>query len=252
MTLARDRRADSAGTSRYADAQPLGSPRSHHSGQHRVSRRRQSASLADIVLARPNTTSNQRTARLVVLVWLAALIILSANASGRIFFDTKLGVDIAPADFYARLWQLWNPNEWFGTLQDQYIGYAFPMAPFYLIAKWLQIPVWFTERLWLSVLVAVGFGGMVKLATELKIGTERSRVVAGLAFALWPTFTIVIGSTSAGLLPGMLAPWAVVPLVRAARGESRIVTAAASSDGGLDILIHSMTSATSSSTSTHC
>ncbi len=195
---------------------------------------------ADEVPARRRT--EPRLWRLVAVVWLVTLVILLANQPGRIFFDTKLGVDIDPVTFFARLWQLWNPNEWFGTLQDQYIGYGFPMGPFYLGARLLQVPVWVTERLWLSVLVAVGFAGLVKLARELGIGTGRSTAVAGLAFVLWPTITIVIGSTSAGLLPGLLAPWAVLPLVKAARGGP-VVRAAAQS--GVAVLCMGGVNATS-------
>jgi arabinofuranan 3-O-arabinosyltransferase len=183
-----------------------------------------------------------RYSRWFIGVWLVALVILLFNAHGLIFFDTKLGVDIDPSGFYARLWHLWNPQEWFGTLQDQYIGYAFPMAPFYLAGELLRVPVWVTERLWLSVLIAVGFAGLVKLAAALRIGTDRSRIVAGLAFALWPTFTIVIGSTSAGILPGLLVPWAVLPLATAASGGS-VVRAAARS--GVAVLFMGGVNATS-------
>ena len=48
-------------------------------------------------------------------------------------------------------------------------------------------------------------------------------------FALWPTFTIVIGSTSSAALPGMLAPWAVLPLMTAVRGRGGVVGPAARS-----------------------
>ncbi|MGH3176091.1 MAG: alpha-(1-_3)-arabinofuranosyltransferase domain-containing protein, partial [Streptosporangiaceae bacterium] len=72
--------------------------------------------------------------------------------------------------------------------------------------------------LWLSLIIAVGFAGLVKLAEALGIGSPASRLLAGLVFALWPTFTIVIGSTSSAALPGMLAPWAVLPLTTAVRG----------------------------------
>jgi len=164
-----------------------------------------------------------------LLVWLLALIVLALNHSGRMIFDTKLGVDTNAANFYARLWPLWNPLEWFGTLQNQYIGYAIPMGPFFLAGQLLRLPVWLIERLWLSLLVAVGFSGLTRLATTLRIGSDSSRVLAGLAFALWPTFTIVIGSTSAAALPGLLAPWAVLPLVGALRQRGPIVGACARS-----------------------
>lgn len=178
--------------------------------------------------AAPPEPPSATSGRWFMLAWLLAFIILAANASGRMIFDTKLGVDIDPAGFYARLWHLWNPQEWFGTLQDQYIGYAIPMAPFYLAGQLLHVPVWITERLWLSLLVALGFWGMTRLTTALRIGSQSSRLAAGVIYALWPTFTIVLGSTSAAVLPGILLPWALLPLVSgAARG--RVTTAAARS-----------------------
>ena len=164
-----------------------------------------------------------------LLVWLVALIVLAANAPGRIIFDTKLGVDINAAEFIERLWPLWNPREWFGTLQNQYIGYAIPMAPFFLLGQALQLPVWVIERLWLSLLVAAGFWGMTKLATTLRIGSDASRLLAGVVFVLWPTFTIVIGSTSAAAVPGLLMPWAVLPLARALQGRGSVLAGCARS-----------------------
>ncbi|HWG15535.1 MAG TPA: alpha-(1-_3)-arabinofuranosyltransferase family protein, partial [Streptosporangiaceae bacterium] len=152
--------------------------------------------------------------RWLLLVWGLALIALLLTHPGRMTFDTKLGVDIDPVGFYQRLWHLWNPLEWQGSLQDQYIGYAFPMGLYYLVAHELHIPVWVTERLWMSILIAVGFWGLVRLAEAVGIGTRPTRLLAGAAFALWPTYTILVGSTSAALLPGVFATWAVLPLVR--------------------------------------
>jgi len=160
------------------------------------------------------------------LVWLAALVVLLANDPGRMVFDTKLGVDLDPAGYLAGLWHLWDPQDTFGAINNQAIGYAVPMAPFYLVGQLVHAPVWLTERLWMSLIIATGFTGLVKLASALGIGSPASRLWAGLLFALWPTFTILIGSTSAAVLPGMLAPWAVVPLVSATRtpgpGPSRL------------------------------
>ncbi len=164
-----------------------------------------------------------------LLVWLVALAVLAANDPGRMIFDTKLGVDINAAEFIERLWPLWNPREWFGTLQNQYIGYAIPMAPFFLLGQALRVPVWVIERLWLSLLIAAGFWGMTKLATTLRIGSDASRLLAGTVFVLWPTFTIVIGSTSAAALPGLLVPWAVLPLATALRGRRPVLAGCARS-----------------------
>ncbi|HTX28616.1 MAG TPA: alpha-(1-_3)-arabinofuranosyltransferase family protein [Streptosporangiaceae bacterium] len=164
-----------------------------------------------------------------VLVWLVAFGVLLANDPGRMFFDTKLSVDLDPSGFYGSLWHLMDPLSTFGTLNNQAIGYAVPMAPFYLAGHLAHVPVWLIERLWLSLIIAAGFCGLVKLADALGVGSPTSRFLAGLVFALWPTFTIVIGSTSASALPGMLAPWAVLPLTRAVRGRGGVVGPAARS-----------------------
>src|SRR5579863_7343304 len=147
------------------------------------------------------------------LVGLGAFLLLLANDPGRMFFDTKLSVDLNAWGYYASLWHLMDPLNTFGALNNQAVGYAMPMAPFYLAGQLAHVPVWLTERLWLALIIAVGFGGLVSLARALGIGSPVSRILAGLVFVLWPTFTMVIGSTSSAALPGMLAPWAVLPLI---------------------------------------
>src|SRR5690349_13035610 len=176
------------------------------------------------------------------LVWLGAFLVLLANDPGRMFFETKLSVDLDPAGFYASLWHLMDPRNTFGALNNQAIGYAMPMGPFYLVGHLAHVPVWLTERLWLSLIIAVGFAGLVKLAEALDIGSPASRLLAGLVFALWPTFTIVIGSTSSAVLPGMLAPWAVLPLTTAVRGRGSVIWPAARS--GVVVLCMSGVNAT--------
>jgi arabinofuranan 3-O-arabinosyltransferase len=164
---------------------------------------------------------------LFLLVFLAALLIFGSTAAGRTIADTKLGVDIAAREFLTRLWSLWNPLEWFGTLTDQYIGYALPMGPFFMAGQLLHIPIWLVERLWLSALVATGFTGMVKLARTVGVGSDASRLAAGAIFVLWPVFSILLGSTSAAAIPGLMVPWAIIPLVRAVKGQLGIARAAA-------------------------
>jgi arabinofuranan 3-O-arabinosyltransferase len=183
--------------------------------------------------ASPERPRRIRFARWFFLVWLGALLVLLANDPGRMVFDTKLPVDIDPGWFLTSLWSLWNPLNTLGSLNNQAIGYAVPMAPFYLAGELTHTPVWLTERLWMSLIIAVGFTGIVRLATALGIGSPPARFLAGLVFALWPTFSIVIGSTSAAVLPGMIVPWAVLPLIGAApsgpHGWRRAAVAAARS-----------------------
>jgi hypothetical protein len=131
--------------------------------------------------------------RWALLAWALVLATLLVQDPERMTFDTKLGVNIDPVGFYERLWHLWNPLDYLGSLQDQYIGYAFPMGLYYLTAHLLHIPVWVAERLWMSLLIAVGFWGLVRLAEALGIGSHATRLLAGAAFALWPTFTILDG-----------------------------------------------------------
>jgi arabinofuranan 3-O-arabinosyltransferase len=184
---------------------------------------------ADARPAWPRWTSGS-VLRWSALVGLGAFLLLLANDPGRMFFDTKLSVDLNAWGFYASLWHLMDPLNTFGALNNQAVGYAVPMAPFYLAGQLAHVPVWLIERLWLALIIAVGFGGLVKLAETLGIGSPSSRILAGLVFALWPTFTIVIGSTSSAALPGMLAPWAVLPLTRAVRpGTGGVVGPAARS-----------------------
>jgi arabinofuranan 3-O-arabinosyltransferase len=160
-------------------------------------------------------------------VFLISLLVFISADAGRMVYDTKLGVDIDAAGFLARLWQLWDPLEWFGTLQNQYIGYALPMAPFYLLGQLARIPVWLIERLWMATLVTVGFAGVVRLARALGVGTDGTRLLGAAVYVLWPEVTIVIGSTSVSALPNLVLPWAVLPLVGAVRGNRPAGRAAA-------------------------
>src|SRR5215472_10360789 len=187
------------------------------------------AGPADARLASPDRTSGRPVLRWSALVGLGAFLVLLANDPGRMFFDTKLSIDLNAWGYYASLWHLMDPLNTFGALNNQAVGYAVPMAPFYLAGQLAHLPVWLLERLWLALIIAVGFGGLVKLAEALGIGSPSSRILAGLVFALWPTFTIVIGSNSSAALPGMLAPWAVLPLVPAVRGRGSVLWPAARS-----------------------
>lgn len=150
-------------------------------------------------------------------VWAVVFTGLLLQAPGRVVFDTKLDVDLTPGTFLGGLARLWNPRQGFGGLQDQAVGYAFPMGPAHLLAEALGIPPWIAERLWMSAVVAAAFWGVVRLTERLGAGNAGTRLTAAAAYALWPTLTSLVGSTSAAVLPLALLPWVLVPLVDGAR-----------------------------------
>ncbi|MEU6392026.1 alpha-(1-_3)-arabinofuranosyltransferase family protein [Streptomyces sp. NPDC046939] len=149
--------------------------------------------------------------------WAVLFVLFSAVHPGRMTFETKLGVALDPWRFIGDLGQLWHDRAGFGGIADQYIGYAFPMLPYYGLADLVRLPVWLAERLWMSLVVTAAFWGALRLMERLGAGTPRSRLLAAVAYALWPTYTIVIGSTSAAALPGAFLPWVLLPLADARR-----------------------------------
>ncbi|MBV7700231.1 alpha-(1-_3)-arabinofuranosyltransferase [Streptomyces sp. TRM70350] len=153
-----------------------------------------------------------RSRRWLLGFWAVVLVLFLAVRPGRQTFDTKLGVTVDPGQFLADLGQLWHDRGGFGGIQDQYVGYLWPMLPFHWLCRAVDLPVWLAERLWMSLVVSVAFWGALRLAERLRIGSGASRLLAAVAYALWPVFTIVVGSTSAAALPGAFLPWVLLPL----------------------------------------
>ena len=89
------------------------------------------------------------------------------------------------------------------------------MGPYFAITHAIGLPTWISQRLWSALLLCVAFGGALLLARALGIGTERSRLVAAMAYALAPRMLTEIGPLSAEMLPAALLPWVMLPLVRA-------------------------------------
>lgn len=144
--------------------------------------------------------------------WAVVLVAFLAKSPGKMTFETKLGVSTDPWQFLGDLGQLWHDRGGFGGIADQYVGYLFPSLPYYALTDLLQIPTWLAERLWMSLIVAAAFWGLLRLAERLGVGAPSTRLFAAVVYALWPTYTIVVGSTSAAALPGAVLPWVLLPL----------------------------------------
>jgi len=149
---------------------------------------------------------------LALLACCAALLALPfATAPGEIIADTKFELAVNPHLFLSGALQLWNPQQ-FGGLTDQYVGYLFPMGPFFELARIIGADGWIAQRLWLAALLITAFTGVVLLMRRMSVGTPTTRLAGGLAYALSPAALSVAGQTSIELLAMAMVPWMIVPL----------------------------------------
>jgi arabinofuranan 3-O-arabinosyltransferase len=168
---------------------------------------------------------------------LAALAFVSHP--GNLIADTKIDMAVNPAGFLGRALQMWDPAQ-FGFLQDQAVGYLFPVGPFFLLLKIIAVPGWIAQRLWISAILAAGFLGIVRLSARLGIGSPASQVVAGFAYALAPNWLGELGTLSSEILPIAMLPWILLPLVTAVREESGLTgngTARAAAQSALAVAL---------------
>lgn len=150
----------------------------------------------------------------------ALLALCFVQAPGRLLADTKLDLVIDPWGFLGRAVHLWDPSAGFGQVQNQAVGYLFPMGPFFGLGDSSGLPMWVVQRLWLGLILIVALWGIAALARELRIGAPLHWAIAGAAYAASPFFLSQLASTSAGLLPAALVPWTVLALIRGTRGGS--------------------------------
>ena len=164
-------------------------------------------------------TSQRALSRWTLVAIAAGFLIIAFNQSwGLIEDDTRLTFLLSPYQFMESALHLWNENVAGGTAVPS-AGYLFPIAPFFTLAKFLHVPVWTAERIWLALLLTVGCWGVIRLAEALRIGNRWAHVLAGFAYCVAPiVFTWI--STSAALLAVVFLPWVVRPLVIGSREGS--------------------------------
>ena len=143
-----------------------------------------------------------------------------AQAPGRIIADTKLDLAVDAGGFLSRALHLWDQAGAFGQVQNQAVGYLFPMGPYFAGADAIGVPMWVAQRVWLALLLSLALWGGALVARALRVGGPAGWVAAGAAYALSPLFIGQIGAASAAVLPAALLPWALLPLIGGARGGS--------------------------------
>ncbi len=142
---------------------------------------------------------------------LLLLVLPFVSAPGDLISDTKLDLAINPARFLARALTMWDPTQ-FGQLQNQAVGYLFPMGPYFLLGKLAGLPPWVIQRLWIGTVLIAAFLGTFWLAKRLGIGTPWTRILGGLCYAASPMALSLTGVESALFLPAAMLPWVLLPL----------------------------------------
>ncbi|WP_250643632.1 alpha-(1-_3)-arabinofuranosyltransferase [Frankia sp. AiPa1] len=168
----------------------------------------------------PEAPRTSRWPLLAIAVGFSVLYLL--QAPGKLTADTKLDVPLDPWGFMGRATHLWNSQAEFGYLPNQYVGYLFPMGPFFGLGKLLGVPPWISQRLWMALLLTVAAWGIVRLADALRIGVPATRLLAGMAYTLSPMFLGKIGATSVALVGASMLPWMTLPLILALRPDGAL------------------------------
>jgi arabinofuranan 3-O-arabinosyltransferase len=158
----------------------------------------------------------------------AVTLLVLLQAPGRIVPETKLDVLLDPTRFLGRALATWDPSAAFGRVQNQAVGYLFPMGAFTALGRALAVPPWVVQRLWISLLLVLALWGAHRVARAVGIASAGGRVVAAWTYALAPATVATAAFQSAGQLPYALAPWVLVPLLTAREGAAPRRVAAAS------------------------
>src|SRR5690242_1862274 len=150
---------------------------------------------------------------------LASFALAFAQRPGKTVFDTRIELSADPSLFLHRVAQLWSSTGDLGHLQaGQFVGYLFPMAPWFAFVQWTGMPMWIGQRLWLGALIALAAWGVVRLMDEL-YDTRRgvAHLAAGVLYAANPYVAVWTTRGSVALLAYAAVPWLMLAAHRGLR-----------------------------------
>ena len=143
-----------------------------------------------------------------------------AQLPGYLIFDTKFDLVVDPWHYLDRAVHMWDSNGAIGQLQNQAYGYLWPMGPFFGVGILAGIPGWAVQRLFMALVLCVGFTGAAKVARALGVRSDLACLLAGFAYALSPRLLTTVGTISIESWPSALAPWVLLPLIVGSRQGS--------------------------------
>ena len=142
---------------------------------------------------------------------LAAMAALASviQAPGMIFTDSRSDLTANPSLFLSRVVEVWSSTYDFGHVQSgQFVGYIFPMAPFYAGGEALGLPMWVVQRIWLALLLGGAALGASRLVGALWQRNDGfARLIAGMVFMLNPFVVTQMNRGTITLLAYSVLPW---------------------------------------------
>jgi arabinofuranan 3-O-arabinosyltransferase len=157
---------------------------------------------------------------------------LLLTAPGQVGADTKTYLYLDPGKVLAESPYVWNSQIGMGTVTHQYIGYLWPMGPFYWLFQQVGVPDWIAQRIWLgTMMLAAGLGvrylcRTLGWADQTGDGADTCRydaaawggiLVASLAYMFSPYLLEYAARISVILLPWAALPWMIALTARALR-----------------------------------
>ena len=115
---------------------------------------------------------------------------LLLTAPGVVGADTKTYLYLNPGKVLADAPYVWNTQIGLGTVTHQYIGYLWPMGPFYWFFDVLGVPDWVAQRLWIATVIFAAGMGTRYLCRTLGWARRAARPASSGArcwWRRWPT-----------------------------------------------------------------
>jgi arabinofuranan 3-O-arabinosyltransferase len=157
--------------------------------------------------------------------WLPAAATLLAFAlafiqrPGETVFDSRIELTVDVGLFMDRVKDVWSPTADLGHAQSgQFVGYLFPMGPWYAGWDATGLPIWIGQRLWLGALLALAAVGVIRLMDALHDPRRGiSTAYAAAVYMLAPYVAVFVSGSSVTLLAYAALPWLLLAAHRGPR-----------------------------------
>jgi arabinofuranan 3-O-arabinosyltransferase len=160
----------------------------------------------------------------IVVPALLTYVPLLLTAPGVVGADTKTYLYLDPGRVLSDAPYVWNTQIGLGTVTHQYIGYLWPMGPFYWLFDALGVPDWVAQRLWIGTVIFAAGLGVRYLARTLGWSARADRteqwggiLVASLAYMFSPYLLNYSARISVILLPWAALPWLIALTAKSLR-----------------------------------